>query len=172
MFVLADGGTPAVLAAAPAAVMLADGGALAVLAFVSLSVVLADGGAPEVLALAPVAVMLADRGAPTGPSPCTCSLLDSMMLAEEASDAGPQTTTAEHAVVALHRPKELLRSSRDGASPRAPERRSAETSLAATRGAVAGGGSTAGQGRNALGRAAMRVVLSGTQFIQTCRAFI
>jgi hypothetical protein len=59
----ADGGAPAVLADAPAAVMLPDGGALAGLALAALSVVLADGGAPAVLAAAPEAVVFADGGA-------------------------------------------------------------------------------------------------------------
>ncbi len=65
---LADTGSPTVLAGAPAAVILADAGAPAVLAPVPLVVVLADAGAPAVAPTAMmmipfICVMLADAGA-------------------------------------------------------------------------------------------------------------
>jgi len=54
-------------------VMLADGGAPAVLAFAPAAVMLADAGAPAVLSVAPLAVMLADASLQGPRRPCKCS---------------------------------------------------------------------------------------------------
>jgi hypothetical protein len=61
---LADAGTPAVLAPAPLAIMPADAGAPVDPAGVPAAIMFADARAPAVLVVAPLAVMLADAGAP------------------------------------------------------------------------------------------------------------